>query len=237
MRSTRASKRGQRAAAGRLTIDKLIDIEHPSAPIWSRDSQRIAYMSERVGLANLYVVPADGSAKPAAITVDGGATGVFWGADNRTLYFMRGGQLMQASADGKEVAKPALPQGQYRGLIPSADGTRIAYIVGGGAAPAGGGRGRGGAGATAPAQPPPPAAGSGPAEIHVRSLQDGSDKTVATFTGPVNAVSWMPDGEQLMFTSGGGGQTIRHEQTPAYRAPRSFTPSMRTSPDRRPTSI
>lgn len=209
----REQARPAAAAAGRLTIDKLIDIEHPSAPVWSRDSQRIAYMSERVGLANLYVVPADGSAKPAAITVDGGATGVFWGADNRTLYFMRGGQLMQASADGKEVAKPALPQGQYRGLIPSADGTRIAYLVGGGGAPAGGGRGRGGAGANAPA---PPAAASGPAEIHVRSLQDGSDKTVATFSGPVNAVNWMPDGEQLMFTSGGGGQTIRHEQTPAY---------------------
>ena len=38
-------------SAGRLTIDKLIDIEHPSAPVWSRDSQRIAFMSERAGVA------------------------------------------------------------------------------------------------------------------------------------------------------------------------------------------
>ncbi len=205
------------AAAGRLTIDKLIDIEHPSAPVWSRDSRRIAFMSERAGVANLYVVPADGSAKPAALTVDaGGVTGVFWSADSQTVYFMRGGQLMQASADGKEMAKPALPQGQLRGLTPSPDGTRLAYLVGGAGGGGGGGRGRGGAGAapaTPPAAPPAPA---GPTEIHVRSLQDGSDKTIASFTGPVGAVTWMADGERLMFTSGGGGQTIRHEQTPAY---------------------
>ena len=204
-------------AAGRLTIDKLIDIEHPSAPVWSRDSQRIAFMSERAGVANLYVVPADGSARPATITVDaGGVTGVFWSADSRTIYFTRGAQLMQASADGNEVARPALPQGQFRGVTPSPDGTRIAYLVGGGGGgAAGGGRGRGGAGAGPPAPNQPPPA-TGPAEIRVRSLQDGTEKTVATFNGPINTVTWMADGERLMFTSGGGGQTIRHEQTPAY---------------------
>ena len=204
------------AGAGRLTIDKLIDIEHPSAPVWSRDSQRIAFMSERAGVANLYVVPADGSAEPAALTVDaGGVTGVFWSADSRSVYFQRGGQLMRTSADGKDVPQPAFPQAQLRGLTPSPDGTQIAYLVGGaGGAGGGGGRGRGGAGAGgAPAAPPAPA---GPGEIHVRSLQDGSDRTVLTFNGPIGAVSWMADGERLMFTSGGGGQTIRHEQTPAY---------------------
>ena len=204
------------AGAGRLTIDKLIDIEHPSAPVWSRDSQRIAFMSERAGVANLYVVPADGSAEPAALTVDaGGVTGVFWSADSRSVYFQRGGQLMRTAADGKDVPQPAFPQAQLRGLTPSPDGTQIAYLVGGGGgAGGGGGRGRGGAGAAgAPAAPPAPA---GPGEIHVRSLQDGSDRTVLTFNGPIGTVSWMADGERLMFTSGGGGQTIRHEQTPAY---------------------
>jgi dipeptidyl aminopeptidase/acylaminoacyl peptidase len=204
------------APAGRLTIDKLIDIEHPSAPVWSRDSQRVAFMSERAGVANLYVVPADGSAKPAAITVDaGGVTGVFWSADSRTIYFLRGGQLMQASADGTEMARPALGQAALRGLTPSPDGTRIAYLVGGGGGGGGGGGRGGGRGAAPPPANPPPAT-TGPAEIHVRALQDGSDKTIATFNGPIGAVNWMADGARLTFTTGGGGQTIRHEQTPAY---------------------
>jgi dipeptidyl aminopeptidase/acylaminoacyl peptidase len=204
------------AQAGRLTIEKLIDIEHPSAPVWSRDSQRIVFVSERAGVANLYVVPADGSAKPSAITVDGGgAGGVFWSADSRRIFFTRGNQLMQASADGTDAAKPMWTQLPGRALTPSPDGSRVAYIVGG-PAPAGGGGagGRGRAGA-APSPNPAPAS-TGPAEIHVRSLQDGHDTIVTTFNGPIGAVSWMADGTRLMFTVGSGGQTIRHEQTPAY---------------------
>ena len=85
----REQARTAASPAGRLSIDKLIDIEHPSAPVWSRDSQRVAFVSERAGVANLYVVPADGSAKPSAITVDGGgAGGVFWSADSRRVFFM-----------------------------------------------------------------------------------------------------------------------------------------------------
>jgi hypothetical protein len=32
-----------------LTIDQLIDIRHPSNPVWSRDSRRIAFTWERAG--------------------------------------------------------------------------------------------------------------------------------------------------------------------------------------------
>ncbi|WP_410964039.1 hypothetical protein, partial [Salmonella sp. SAL4448] len=39
---------------------------------------------------------------------------------------------------------------------------------------------------------------------------------MATFKGPVAGVTWTADGQRLTFTSGGGGQTIRHEQTPEY---------------------
>src|SRR5262249_59159446 len=88
---------------GKLTIDALIDIKHPSNPVWSRDSRRVAFMWERAGVANLFVVPADGAAAPVPITKDGDpVAGVFWSADSRTLYFMRGGMLMRAPADRSE---------------------------------------------------------------------------------------------------------------------------------------
>src|SRR6478735_774555 len=74
----------QRAAAP-ITIDQLIDIKHPSNPVWSRDSRRIAFTWERAGVANLYVVPADGSAKPVQVTTDGVPGNVFWSADSRSL--------------------------------------------------------------------------------------------------------------------------------------------------------
>src|SRR3954463_2034233 len=92
----RAGQAPARSADGRLTIEKLIDIKHPSNPVWSRDSKKVAFLWERAGVTDLYVVPADGSAKPAASTTGGnGPNGVFWSADSKSLYFNRGGTLMQ----------------------------------------------------------------------------------------------------------------------------------------------
>ena len=36
-----------------ITIEQLIDIKHPSNPVWPRDSRRIAFTWERAGVANL----------------------------------------------------------------------------------------------------------------------------------------------------------------------------------------
>src|SRR4051794_39876957 len=84
----RAGQSPNRPADGRLTIEKLIDIKHPSNPVWSRDSKKVAFLWERAGVSDLYVVPADGSSQPVAITTGGnGPNGVFWSADSRTLYF------------------------------------------------------------------------------------------------------------------------------------------------------
>jgi dipeptidyl aminopeptidase/acylaminoacyl peptidase len=204
--------------AGRLTIDKLIDIRHPSNPVWSRDSRQIAFMWERAGVANLYVVTAEGTAKPTVLTSDGlPVAGVFWSADSRTVYFTRGGTLLQVAAGGGDAPRPVWSQMPGRALAVSSDGRSVAYLAGG---PAGGGRGRGaggGQGGTSGAAPEAtPATAREPTEIRVRSLADAGDRLVATFAGPVGALAWTPDGQRLTFTSGGGGQTIRHEQTPEY---------------------
>jgi dipeptidyl aminopeptidase/acylaminoacyl peptidase len=196
--------------AGALTIDRLIDIKHPSNPVWSRDSRRIAFQWERAGVSNLYVVPADASAKPMAVTTDGqAAAGLFWGADNR-LYFIRGGTLMVASLDGSSP-HPAFPQTAGRGFVPSRDGTRIAYFTGGG----GGGRGGRGRGNNAGAASDASQAPATPAEIKIKSLADGSEKSIATVEGAVTSLAWVDD-DHLTYTIGGGGQVIRHEQTPDY---------------------
>jgi dipeptidyl aminopeptidase/acylaminoacyl peptidase len=206
--------------AGALTIDKLIDIRMPTNPVWSRDSRRIAFLWERAGISNLYVVPADGSAKPVAITTEPAAMqGLFWGNDNKTIYFTRGGTLMQIAAEAGQTARPVWPRMPGRGLALSPDGGSVAYIVGGPPPPpgTGGGRGAGARGATAEPPAPAGAAASGPAEIRVRTFPNGAERTVATFNGPVAAVTWAPDGARLTFTSGGGGgQSIRHESSPEY---------------------
>jgi dipeptidyl aminopeptidase/acylaminoacyl peptidase len=211
-----AVPRAAQPRAGSLTIDKLIDIKHPSNPIWSRDSRRVAFTWERAGVANLYVVPADGSAKPTQVTTDGVPPGYFWSADSQSIQFLRGATLMAIPLDGG-AAKTVADLGG-RGISISRDGTRAAYLVGGAGGGGRGGRGgragRGGASQTATPADETPAAPR-PTEIHVRSLSDGSDRIVATLTEPIATVSWVNDNE-LALSAGGAGETIRHEQTPDY---------------------
>ena len=48
------------AAGQSLTIEKLIDIKHPSDPIWSPDGTRVVFIWDRAGVSNLYLVDAAG---------------------------------------------------------------------------------------------------------------------------------------------------------------------------------
>src|SRR3954452_15811561 len=94
----------QPGAAAPITIEQLIDIKHPSNPVWSRDSRRIAFTWERAGVANLYVVPADGSSAAVQITKDGVPGNVFWGPDGSLLFFRGGGALMMQPLNGSAPA-------------------------------------------------------------------------------------------------------------------------------------
>ena len=43
-------------AGGPLTIEQLIDIRHPSNPIWSTDGKSVVFVWDRAGVASVYVV-------------------------------------------------------------------------------------------------------------------------------------------------------------------------------------
>src|SRR5215212_4585025 len=120
----------QGSTAQPITIEQLIDIKHPSNPVWSRDSKRIAFTWERAGVANLYVVPTDGSTPPLQVTKEGVPGNVFWSPDSRSLLFFRGGSsLMRLPLDGG-AASPVPSAGNYTIRSPSVsrDGTRMVYL-------------------------------------------------------------------------------------------------------------
>lgn len=180
-------------AAGRLTIDTLIDIKHPSAPVWSPDSRRVAFVWDRAGVANLFVVSADGASAPVEITSDGTPpNGVSWSADGQWVRFIRGGAQMEAPAQGG-AARPAPVSSELAGrsAVVSRDGTRIAFLADG--------------------KTP------GSSEIRVRNAEGGGESTLAAVDGAVSALGWTPDGQRVTFSTGGGrGQQIFHDVTPAY---------------------
>ena len=82
----------------------------------------------------------------------------------------------------------------------SPDGSRVAFVRGQSGAPAASagspsGRGRGNA-------------GGGGNELWTRALKDGRESMVLRADDKsISGVGWSPDGESIVFTSGGGGGT------------------------------
>jgi len=176
-----------------LTIENLIDIKHPSNPIWSPDGKRIAFLWDRADIVNLYAVNADGGSKPTALTSfpDGKVTDMFWCKDGSSVYFARGGDLWQVAVAGGEPHAVWTTPGPEIEFSLSPDGTKLAFVRAGssGEAQHGG-------------------------DLTVRSLSDGSESKIAHDDESIYSPLWSPDGSQLAYL--GGSKIIRHDESPAY---------------------
>ncbi len=116
------------AGTGALSIEALLDIRHPSRPAWSPDGTRVAFVWDRGGVQDVYVVSAAGG-PPETLTrhADGLIGGLFWSVDGRSVYFERVGDLWQAQsgAEPRAVWTTPEPEGE---IVPSPDGSRVAFI-------------------------------------------------------------------------------------------------------------
>ena len=180
---------GSRAIAGPLTISQLLDIRHPSNPVWSPNGRRIAYLWDRCDVVNLYVVDSDGKDAPRALTQlsDGKVTNPFWSADGSSLYFVQSGKLWNVSVDGGTPAEVWSPVGGTGGVTPSPDSTRIAAVV---------------------------ADRDGTHTLIVRTLATSTDQPIANNKGLIYSIRWSPDGQHLAYV--GDGKIIPHDVSPAY---------------------
>jgi dipeptidyl aminopeptidase/acylaminoacyl peptidase len=179
----------------KLTIEQLIEIKHPSEPIWSPDGKLVAFVWDRAGVANLYVANADGSGAPKPLTTfsEGQAGGAFWSHDSQTVYFPHDGDLWQVAIGGG-APKPIWTTPAHESeIVPSPDGTRVAFVRR----------------STEVAE----------GEVHkselvVRLLADGTESVVAQDNLSIRRPIWSPDGASLAYTA--GFKTINHDETPAY---------------------
>jgi dipeptidyl aminopeptidase/acylaminoacyl peptidase len=159
--------------ARRLSIEQLIDIRHPSNPAWAPDGRHVVFISERAGIANLYVADTDGRGTPARPLTkyqDGQVGGVFWSRDAQIVYFSRGGHLWQLPVAGGEPEPVWSGPAPETGLTPSPDGTRVAFVRG--------------------------------TDLWVRSLGDGKEIRLAHDDKSVGGAAWSPDGAHLLFSAG-----------------------------------
>jgi dipeptidyl aminopeptidase/acylaminoacyl peptidase len=195
-------------AAGGLTIDQLIDIRHPSSPMWSPDGRHVVFVWERAGVATIYVADAaiSGALAPQELSAAGiQLNGAFWSTDGRALMVAKNGDLWRVPIDGSAASALWTTPAAETSIVPSPDGSRVAFVrstdPASVATSAPGGRGgRGGRGAGG--------------DLWVRTLADGRETRVASESGGIGGLSWSPDGAHLVFTA--GASAIRHEQTPDY---------------------
>lgn len=176
----------------RLTIEQLIDIKHPSEPLWSPDGRHVAFVWDRAGVSNFYLANADGGGEPLPLTSysDGQVGGAFWSKDGSVLYFPHGGELWKVALTGGEAPSPAwTPETRQTDVVPSPDGRFVAFVRSG-------------------------TSSAGGSDLFVRSLADGTERLAAHDGVNINQISWSPDSARIAYV--GGSLIIHHDESPAY---------------------
>lgn len=178
-----------------LTIDQLVEIKHPSDPVWSPDNQQVAFIWDRADIRNLYVANADGRGAPVALTSfpEGGVAGAFWSEDGESVYFVHQGDLWRVNRAGGHAEPAWSKPDQGSGFVASPDGKRVAFV-----------RGSRAEGQSA-------AKGS---DLMVRLLSDGAESSIAHDDVSIRGMVWSGDGKSIAYTA--GSKIIHHDESPPY---------------------
>jgi dipeptidyl aminopeptidase/acylaminoacyl peptidase len=176
-----------------------------TAPAWSPDGSRIAFISDRSEKRQMYVIDPRGGEAEALTSLEDGVGNFAWAPDGRTIAYtatepksaamkerdkkfgefqivdadQRMTQLFLltvASRDTRQLTHGAFTVGRYAW---SPDGTRIAFDH----------------------QVNPSPGSGGTADISIVTVADGALKDLVTQDGPDTHPVWAPDGSQIAFES------------------------------------
>ena len=152
---------------------------HDKWAAWSPDGSRIAFISDRSGEEEIWVIPQDGSAQAEQLTRGGSAMrySPVWAPDGRRLAFSdKDGKVYVLTLDDRKIVEVAdSTQGQVRDYTWSPSGNHLAF--------------------TLPAPNP-----NGFGAVHIWSAKDGLRKITDDMFNAQNP-AWDPDGNYLYYLS------------------------------------
>jgi dipeptidyl aminopeptidase/acylaminoacyl peptidase len=183
----------------RLTIEQLVEIKHPSNPAWSPDGKHVVFVWDKGGVEKLHLANADGQGAPMALTsfAEGQISEEFWSHDGQTVYFPHAGDLWRVSINGGQPGPAWNTPANAASIVPSPDGTRVAFVRGGTISGFGTQNG-----------------GQGGGDLVVRSLADGAETQIAHDDVSIRGIVWSPNGSSLAYSA--GAKIIHHDETPTY---------------------
>jgi dipeptidyl aminopeptidase/acylaminoacyl peptidase len=156
--------------AGRLDMEAILAIRHPSGASWSPDGNRVAFVWDRGGVQNLYLVDRVGG-WPEALTSfsEGLLSPPFWSPDGVRLFFERGGELWSLAIAEKGSAPRAVfgTETSETGVRLSPDGSQVAFLR--------------------------------LDDVWVRNLESGREKRLTVTPSTEYAIVWSPDGRTVAF--------------------------------------
>lgn len=166
---------GDPPEAPRMTLDEVLDIRHPTAPVWRPDGGQVIFVWDRNQQMDLYAVEPGSGEPPRQLTRWGDSYEViadlFWDAEGEFLYFTRNGRLYQMNPELAGTLRGVFPEepGGESGFALSRDGRRIAFSRGG--------------------------------DLYVRDLVDGAEmRLTRTEDRSEGEATWSPDGRFIAYT-------------------------------------
>ncbi len=154
---------------GNLDIEAILAIRHPSGASWAPDGNRVAFLWDRGGVQNLYIVDrVSGWPEPLTDYRSGLMSGPFWSPDGKDLYYEREGELWSLAAQ-----KGSTPSAVFGTVAletevrPSPDGTHVAFLRLG--------------------------------DVWMKELPAGRERRLTVTLVAESGLEWSPDGQRLAF--------------------------------------
>ncbi|HXV65418.1 MAG TPA: LpqB family beta-propeller domain-containing protein [Vicinamibacteria bacterium] len=157
------------ALAGLLEVESLLSIRHPGSPAWSPDGSHVAFVWDRAGVQNLFVVDAVGGWPQARTAYRDGVVGApFWSADGSVVYFERDGELYEVPRAGAVLPQAVFgTEARESDVRLSPDGRQVAFVRLG--------------------------------DVWIRNLESGREKRLTVTLVSESDLRWSPDGARIAF--------------------------------------